>query len=96
MQSRTTHKTQRNQGELLPDTDLGLAILVAEDEEGAYQPVAVASTINEARELAASDFAARRRRLQKGDEPGLCPARYQLWVQGFSGAYETRIEIAAP
>lgn len=95
MQTTTTHNTKRTAPQLLPDTQLGMAILVAEDEEGAYQPVAVASSINEARELATSDFALRRKRLAAGDEPGLCPARYQLWVQGYSGAYETRIEIAA-
>lgn len=46
---------------LQPDTQLGLAMLIAEDEEGHYQPVAVASTIDEAKELATSDLRGRMR-----------------------------------
>ena len=41
---------------LQPDTELGLAMLIAEDEEGHHAPVAVASTINEAKEIAESDL----------------------------------------
>jgi hypothetical protein len=29
-----------------PDTELGLAMLIAEDEDGRYEPVAIAATIN--------------------------------------------------
>ena len=31
------------------DTDLGIAMLILEDEEGAYEPVGTPATINEAR-----------------------------------------------
>ena len=72
---------------LEPDTALGLAMLIAEDEEGKYEPIAVASTISEAKELAASDFRAWRRRLERGDDPGLYPYVYKLWAQGIEGAY---------
>jgi hypothetical protein len=43
---------------LQPDTELGLAMLIAEDEEGHHEPVAVASTINEAKEIAEATCAA--------------------------------------
>ena len=63
---------------LQPDTDLGLAMLIAEDEEGNHEPVAVAGTINEAKELAESDLRGRMRRLERGDDPGICPYTYKL------------------
>jgi hypothetical protein len=74
--------------ELKPDTDLGLATLVIEYDTGAYEPLAIASTINEAREFAAADLAARMRRLERGEEPE-CPACYKLWAQGVDGRYLT-------
>ena len=37
---------------LQPDTDLGLAMLIAESEDGRHEPVAVVGTISEAREAA--------------------------------------------
>jgi hypothetical protein len=70
-----------------PDTELGLAMLVAEDEDGNCQPVAVASTINEGKELAASDLRERMRKLERGDEAGICPTRYKLWARGIDGEY---------
>ena len=78
---------------LQPDTQLGLAMLIAEDEEGHYEPVAVASTINEARELAASDMRGRMRSLERGENAGLCPWRYLVWAQGIDGDYRIAIEI---
>ncbi len=72
---------------ILPDTQLGLAMLIAEDEEGHTQPVAVASTIDEAKELAHSDLAGRTRSLERGDDPGICPYEYKVWAQGIDGDY---------
>jgi hypothetical protein len=72
---------------LQPDTELGLAMLIAEDEEGHYEAVAVASTVNEAKELAESDLRARQRRLECGEDPGLCPFVYKLWARGADGRY---------
>ncbi|MGO9231040.1 MAG: hypothetical protein ACLQKA_17765 [Bryobacteraceae bacterium] len=72
---------------LQPDTQLGLAVLVTEDEEGHYEPVAVASTINEAKELATSDLRGRMRQLERGGDPGLCPYEYKVWAQGIDGDY---------
>jgi hypothetical protein len=94
--TRPNNQTKTSNGfaiPLQPDTQLGLAMLIAEDEDGQYEPVAVASTINEAKELAESDFRGRMRRLERGDEPGLCPAVYKLWAQGIEGGYRIATEI---
>ncbi len=72
---------------LKPETDLGLAMLIAENEEGRYEPVAVASSISEAKELAESDFRGRMRRLERTGGGRLCPIRYNLWAQGVDGDY---------
>lgn len=72
---------------ILPDTQLGLAMLIAEDEESHTQPVAVASTIDEAKELAQNDMAGRMRSLERGGDPGLCPYEYKVWAQGIDGDY---------
>ncbi len=78
---------------LQPDTQLGLAMLIAEDEEGHHQPVAVASTINEAKELAEDDLRRRMKRLERGDDPGLCPYLYKVWAQGIDGDYLVAFEV---
>ena len=91
-----TTKTKTTPGfaiELQPDTDLGLAMLIAEDEEGRIEPVAVAGTINEARELAESDMSSRMRRLDHGGDPGICPYTYKLWARGIDGDYIIAHEI---
>jgi hypothetical protein len=80
---------------LQPDTDLGLAMLIAEDEEGHHEPVAVASTINEAKELAESDLRGRMRRLEHGDDPGICPYTYKVWARGIDGDYRIAHEMDA-
>jgi hypothetical protein len=76
-----------------PDSDLGLALLVAEDEDGRYEPVAAVGTITEAQEIADCDLRARMRRLERGDDPGLRPAVYKLWARGIDGAYSIAMEI---
>ena len=60
------------------------AMLVAEDEAGGYEPVALVSTISEARDLAAADFSNRIRDVENGNTP-LCPARYAIWVRRSTG-----------
>jgi hypothetical protein len=74
-------------------TDLGLAMLIAEDEEGNHEPVAVTSTIREAKELAASDFCDRMDRLERGDNPGIFPYIYKLWARAINGDYRIAYEI---
>jgi hypothetical protein len=80
---------------LQPDTQLGLAMLIAEDEEGHHEPVAVANSINEAKEIVESDLRDRMRRLEGGDDPGLCPYTYKLWARGIGGGYRVAYEIKA-
>jgi len=85
---RTTKQPKTHNGfafPLRPDTELGLAMLIAEDEEGHYEPVAVAATINEAKELAESDMHARMRSMESGGDAGICPVRYKLWARGIDG-----------
>ena len=78
---------------LQPDTDLGLAMLIAEDEDGHHEPVAVVGTISEARDAAASDLRDRMRRLELGEDAGLCPTLYKVWARGIDGTYRTACEI---
>ena len=42
--------------QILPDTDLGYAMLIAEDEEGHYEPVNYASSLGEAFEMLRKTF----------------------------------------
>ena len=80
---------------LEPDTVLGLAMLIAEDEDGHYEPVAVAATINEAKEIAESNLRGRMRSIERGEDAGLCPVRYKLWARGIDGDYRLAHEINA-
>ena len=83
-------KTQRTPGfaiQLTPDTDLRIAMLIVEDEEGHYEPVDAASTINEGKELAQGDLRAREHRLENDEDPGLCPFEYKLWARGIDGTH---------
>ena len=94
--TNTTKTTKTTPGfaiELQPDTELGLAMLIAEDEEGRIEPVAVASTINEAKEIAESDLRSRMRRLDHGGDPGICPYTYKVWARGIDGHYVIAHEI---
>ena len=78
---------------LQPDSDLGLAMLIAESEDGQHEPVAAVGTISEAREAAASDLRHRMQRLESGDDAGLCPTLYKVWARGIDGTYRTACEI---
>lgn len=76
------------------DTELGLAILVAEFADGTYQPIAVVVSINEAKEIAEGNMRCRMRELERGGEP-TCPESYKVWAQGVGGEYATAKEISA-
>ena len=78
---------------LQPDTDLGLAMLIAECDDGQHEPVAVVGTISEARDVAAGDFRDRMRRRELGEDAGLCPTMYKVWARGIDGTYRTACEI---
>jgi hypothetical protein len=71
------------------DTELGFGtMLIAENEDGGYEPVGIASTISEAREIASRDFQNRMLASKSGADP-LYPNRYALWVRGVRGMYRT-------
>jgi len=72
--------------EIKDDTELGLAMLIADLGDGHYQPIGVVVSINEAREIAASDMRGRMRDLEAGDTPA-CPEGYVVWAQGLEGTY---------
>jgi hypothetical protein len=74
---QTTH--QNNQ--LTDTTDLGLAMLIIESEEGHYEPISVVSSIREAREIANTARISRAENLERGGEP-FCPDRYVMWARG--------------
>jgi hypothetical protein len=78
--------------EIKPDTELGSALLIAQSEEGAYEPVSVVSTINEAIEIAQDNFQRRLKELDRGVAP-MCPERYVVWVRNLDGDYEVVREI---
>jgi|DewCreStandDraft_4_1066084.scaffolds.fasta_scaffold01703_4 hypothetical protein len=67
-------------------------LVVAEAEDGGYEPVALAATPLEAGELARADFARRLRRLERDEEAGLCPHLYRIWARR-QGRYEPAGEI---
>ena len=98
---KTTNKNDKQTAtkgfaiELTESTQLGIAILIAEDEEGQYEPVAVVASIGEAREIAESDLRGRMRRLERGDDPGLCPYEYKVWANGIDGDYRIAITLPA-
>jgi len=52
-------------------------MLIAESEDGQYEPVGVVASIGEAREIAASDLKGRMRRLDRDQDPGLLPLHLQ-------------------
>jgi hypothetical protein len=74
------------------DRQLDSGLLVAEAEEGGYEPVALVSTINEALELADANFRPRMKEFEGGRET-MCPARYAVWARGHDGAFERVHEI---
>lgn len=72
--------------EINDDTDLGMAMLVAEFESGHYEPIGVVASIREAREIADDDMRIRMRDLEQGETPA-CPERYMVWARGLGGSY---------
>ena len=66
--------------QLTDSTDLGIAILIAEDAAGRYLPIAAVSTIGEAREIARDDMYRRVRDRERGEV--VIPAVYKVWAHG--------------
>ena len=72
---------------------LGLGILIAESEDGTYAPIAVVGSMDEAKEMAASDMKERIRSLERGGSP-MCVYCYKVWADRSNG-YTVVAEIAA-
>ena len=93
---KTTTKKQNHYNgfavEITDATDLGLAMLIAESEDGQYEPVAVVANVGEAREVAQQDLRSRMDRLEHGESP-LCPYVYKVWARGIDGDYRIAYEI---
>jgi hypothetical protein len=92
--TQTTHRPDENAVPSTSPKDLGLAILIVESADGAYQPLGTVSSIQEAQEIAKADRISRVEALELGAEP-LCPERYVVWARGANGAYLPAHEIDA-
>jgi hypothetical protein len=77
---------------LTASTDLGLAMLIVEDEDGHYEPVGVVANIGEGREIAQSDW---RRRIRQPEHDRLCPYVYKVWAAGLDGDLRVAAEFLA-
>jgi len=86
MHSPSNNKRHPLYGGVAPDVDLGIALLIAETEDGHYEPVSPVATISEAREMAAHNMRARMRKVEKGGSPS-CPETYQVWSRDYDGRY---------
>jgi hypothetical protein len=73
--------------QILRDTDLGIATLIVEDEEGHYEPINYASTLAEGFEMAKDDLRLRMKNLEADKDPGLCPYLYKVWARGLDGVH---------
>ena len=69
-------------------------LIIAENEEGTYQPLNVAGSLNEAREMVDHDRKSRARELEQGKTP-MCVYCYKIWNVGPDGSYKLAEEIAA-
>jgi hypothetical protein len=67
-------------------TDLGLAMLIVEDDAGSYEPVGVVATLSEAYEIAADDFGRRLEERDRGGDP-MVPVLYKVFARGTNGDY---------
>jgi hypothetical protein len=74
--------------QILRDTDLGIATLIVEDEEGHYEPINYASTLAEGFEMAKDDLRLRMKNLEADKDPGLCPYLYKVWARGLDGIHK--------
>jgi hypothetical protein len=93
--NNTTKKQNGYNGfavEITDTTSLGLAMLIAESEDGQYEPIAVVASVGEAREIAQEDLQSRMDRLEHGESP-LCPYVYKVWARGIGGDHRVACEI---
>ena len=99
--TRTNHKTKRatkNSPFACPieeHTELGLAMLMVEDETGHYEPLGVVVSISEGREVAEDDFHRRLEQVKRGEEP-LLPALYKVFARVDHAAGAKRVNMPLP
>jgi hypothetical protein len=72
--------------------DFGLALLIAEADDHAYEPVGVVGSLREAVDLSIDDFAGRVAHLEAGADP-LCRAHYVVWARDAEGRYRLAYRI---
>ena len=90
--TKTNTKTKRSQQNspfacpIEEHTELGLAMLMVEDDNGHYEPLGVVVSISEGREVAEDDFHRRLEQVQRGEEPRV-PALYKVFARGTDGSY---------
>ncbi len=101
---KTTTNTKKNARQeatpgfaikITKETDLGIAMLIAEDEDEHYQPVGPVASVNEAYEIAKSDLSNRMDEAAQGKDAGICPYLYRVWAAGIDGTYRTAWLILA-
>lgn len=69
-------------------------LIIAESEEGGYEPVGEAVNSQEACEIAASDMRRRKKELEAGQAP-MCPFQYNLWGRNRDGSFKPLAQIQA-
>jgi hypothetical protein len=94
MPPETTLNAPHRRAGIAFDADLGSALLIAESEDGQYEPVTGVGMINEAVEMARANVARRMKELDRGGEP-MRPARYVVWARNADGDYRNIHEIEA-
>ena len=93
--TKTTKKNARQEATpgfallITKDTDLGIAMLIAEDEDGHYEPVGPVANVGEAYEIAANNLSIRMDEVEQGKDGGICPYAYRVWAAGLEGTYRT-------
>ena len=75
-------------------TNLRIGFLIAESEDGEYEPVGAVATIREAREIADSDMRRRMHQLEAGHEQ-MYPFRYRVWARDEAGTFSSVAEFDA-
>ena len=68
---------------------------ITESGDGQHAPVGIVASISEAREIAERDLQGRMRRLERGDDPGLCPYAHTVWANGVGCDHRAAVELPA-
>ena len=93
----TTEQNTSKAGFAIPlegDTDLGLALLIVEDEQGHYDRSGTSARSTK-RNTSRRTIFAETRTPRCDEDPGLCPRAYKLWARGIDGGFRVACEIEA-